>query len=195
MTSKTRGHFVCSGAAVMDLPRTHCDEIAFAGRSNVGKSTLLGCVLQKPKLVRSSRTPGRTQLLNLFSYGDKLNLIDLPGYGYAKLPKSQRRKLDHMVQSYLQERQNLRGVILVVDSRRDPVSDYDHFVSRWVLETGQVLLLAITKIDQVPKNRRVHQIRRIENQLGMPKGVSVPCSGKTGEGRNELLRRILELCA
>lgn len=187
--------FVMSAPRADQIPDHGLPEVAFCGRSNVGKSTLIGRLLGRPKLVKTSRTPGRTQLLNLFVFREKLAIIDMPGYGYAKMPLAAREKMDRMVQQYLRTREPLRGVVQVVDARRDPVSQYDRFVAGWVLEQNRPLLIAVTKIDQIPKNRRARQLKVIEEQLGVPRGAAVPCSGKTGEGKEQLLSRLWELLA
>jgi len=145
--------FIQSASTPNGLPDLGLPEVAFVGRSNVGKSTLIGRTLGKPGLVRTSRTPGRTQLLNLFVLDEAIAIVDMPGYGYAKLPKTQRAAIDRLVQGYLTDRDGLKGVIQVVDARRDPVSDYDAFVSSWVLEQERPLLVALTKIDLIPKNQ------------------------------------------
>lgn len=168
-------------------------EVAFAGRSNVGKSSLIGALLRDPKLVRTSRTPGRTQLLNLFQY-ESLWVVDLPGYGYAKTSKVQRQALEVMIRNYLLRREGLAGVVQVIDARRDPVSDYDRSMVAWLLEAGRWVLLALTKIDLIPKNRRLARIRAIEKQLEVPAGSSVAVSARTGEGRDALYARLVELC-
>lgn len=183
--------FVQSAPTFTILKDLGLPEVAFIGRSNVGKSTLIGRVIGRPKLVRTSRTPGRTQLLNLFDYGGRLAVVDMPGYGYAKLSKKQRAEINEMVQGYLRGRQQLRGVIQVVDARRDPVSEYDRFVAAWVLEQGRALLVALTKIDLVPKNRRAQRARVIEKQLGAESVIL--CSGKTGDGCGEIRKRIWEI--
>ena len=188
-----KARFVTSAPRHDRLPAHGLPEVAFIGRSNVGKSTLLAAVLGQPKLVRTSRTPGRTQLLNLFEIDGRLALVDLPGYGYAKLSKGQRAQLDTMVQGYLRERGHLRGVVQVVDARREPVSELDAFVARWVLEQGRPLLIALTKIDLIPKNRRLQRAKVVEKQLGVPPGAAVVCSGKSGEGCDVLAKRLWEL--
>jgi len=185
--------FVSSAQRHNQLPLLGMPEVAFIGRSNVGKSSLVGCLLKQPKLVRTSRTPGRTRLLNLFVLDEKLAIVDLPGYGYAKVSKTAHAELDKMVQGYLTSREHLHGVVQVVDARRAPVSAYDQFVASWIVEQDRPLLIAVTKIDLVPKNRRLNQLRAIEKQLGLPAGSALPCSSKTGEGRKELVARLLEL--
>jgi GTP-binding protein len=144
-------------------------------------------------MVRTSRTPGRTQLLNLFVLDERLALVDLPGYGYAKLAKHKRSALEALMRSYLAWREPLRGVVLLLDARREAVSELDRRFAEWSLEAKRALLVAITKIDLVPKPRRLHQARRIEEDLGIPASAAVLCSARTGEGRQELSARLLEL--
>lgn len=177
-----------SGLADLNLP-----EVAFSGRSNVGKSSLVGTLMGHPSLVRTSRTPGRTQLLNLFVWDEALAVMDLPGYGYAKLSKTQRSSMSRMVQEYLGKREALRGVVLVLDSRRDEVSELDRHMITWVMRQHVPLLLALTKSDLVPKNRRIHQMRLLEKSLGVNPGFSIMCSSKSKEGLKELARRLFEL--
>ena len=158
--------FLLSASSVAGLPDLGLPEVALAGRSNVGKSSLLGQILQRPKLVRTSRTPGRTRALNLFLFERRLALMDLPGYGYAKLPKSERARLRTMLEGYIAEREPLLGVVLLLDIR---------------------------KVDLVGKNRRQHPVRQIERALGVPDGAAVLCSSETGDGRAELVARLAEL--
>ena len=190
-----RGRFLTSASSANGMPDFGMPEIAFAGRSNVGKSSLLGEILRKPKLVRTSRTPGRTQLLNVFSLDDELALVDLPGYGYAKLSKKQRACLDIMVTGYLKERVGLLGVVQLLDARRERVSEADRAIAEMVVGSSRRLLLVITKSDLIPKNQRIQQSRRIEKDLGVPVRTAILCSARTGEGRDELVRAMRELAA
>lgn len=183
-----------SAARVGTLPQLELPEFAFIGRSNVGKSSLLGMVLRRPKLVRTSRTPGRTQLINLFSFEDRMLLADLPGYGYAALSKEKRAAMQRMIHEYLEQRLQLRGVVQLLDARREEVSEEDRGVAEWVLAQGKQLLVVLTKIDLIPKNRRRHQAQLIEASLGVPRGCALTCSAETGEGRAELVARLGELC-
>jgi GTP-binding protein len=187
--------FVTSAPTVEQLPQIGMPEIAFAGRSNVGKSSLLGAVLRRPRLVRTSRTPGRTQLLNLFSFEERIALVDLPGYGYAKLSKTKRKALNEAIHGYIAERSPLLGVVLLLDARRESVTDDDRRVVEWVLQHERGLLVTLTKIDLVPKNKRLHHARRLEKALGIPAGRAVACSGQTGEGRDDLVAELNDLVA
>lgn len=168
-------------------------EVAFVGRSNVGKSSLLGCLLKRPKLVRTSRTPGRTQLLNLFVFQGRYQLVDLPGYGFARASKVQRRKLLGLIHSYLSERTPLAGVVQLIDARRGSLPQADLEMVHWLVELGRPVLIALTKIDLVPKNRRHQRARALEKALGIPGGTAICCSAKTGEGRSELFAALEEL--
>ncbi len=186
--------FVASAPALVHLPDVGLPEVAFAGRSNVGKSSLIGMLLGQPGLVRSSRTPGRTQHLNLFVFEERLAVIDMPGYGYAKLSKAQRAHMQNLITTYLDGREALRGVVLVVDARREEASPLDVETATLVRERGIPLLVAVMKVDLIPKNRLRHQVSRIEASLGVG-DVTVSCSAVRGDGRRELLARLEELIA
>ena len=191
--SQPPSRFALSALHVDNLPETGLPEIALAGRSNVGKSSLLATILRQQRLVRTSRTPGRTRALNLFVFEERLALVDLPGYGYARLPKSERSRLKAMLREYLIERDALRGVVLLLDIRREEVSIDDRAFAAEVVEHGRQLLIVITKADLVGKNRRRQVAQRIERDLGVPEGAAVLCASVTSEGRDELVRRFEEL--
>ena len=127
-------------------------EFAFIGRSNVGKSSLLGVVLKRNHMVRVSRTPGRTQLLNMFVFEDRLALVDLPGYGYAKVPEKIRDHWETLLSSYLQTREALCGLILLMDIRR-PFTELDTRMLDWFLPTGKPVHLVLTKADKLTREQ------------------------------------------
>ena len=185
--------FVLSAPDVAGLPDHPHVEVAFAGRSNVGKSSLLGRLLQAPSLVRTSRTPGRTQLLNLFMRGDAMALVDLPGYGFAKLSHTQRDNLAQMMRRYVARRALLRGLVVVLDARRTGGSALDQQMVAWALDHGRQVLLAITKSDLVPKTKQLHHARLLEKAMDVPPGCAVLCSSRSGAGTTELQRRLGEL--
>ncbi|MBN1959501.1 MAG: ribosome biogenesis GTP-binding protein YsxC [Deltaproteobacteria bacterium] len=191
--NKSSSRFVASANSYKYLPECGDIEIAFAGRSNVGKSSLLGAVLGQSKIVRTSRTPGRTQSLNLFLLEEQIALVDLPGYGYAKLPKTHRQAIEEMLRSYLKARIQLVGVVLLVDARREQVSDLDQAFAKWVLQNQRKLLLVITKSDLIPKTRRSHVINKIESDLNFSKGTALLCSAHTGDGISELKKTLWQL--
>ncbi len=193
MVSKRPPQFIMSASAVGQLPDHGLCEVAFAGRSNVGKSSLLNGLLGKAKLVRTSRTPGRTQLLNLFAWGEDLALVDLPGYGYAKLSQTQRRQMQAMIRAYIVERRLLRGLVLVLDARREMATDDDVAMAQLAMAQHRAVLVALTTVDCVAKPRRLHHARLLEASIGAPPGSAVLCSGRSGEGLDELQRRVEEL--
>lgn len=167
-------------------------EVAFAGRSNVGKSSLLGTLVRRHRLFKTSATPGRTRALNLFAW-EGFALVDLPGYGYAKLSKTERIALEHLLRNYFRTRVQLAAVVLILDARRDVLQANDQQMAAWILQQQLPLLLVLNKIDAIPKNRRQQQVRRIERALGVPDGTAVVFSAKSGEGRDELVARLQEL--
>ncbi len=185
--------FVASATTAAQLPVLSLPEVAVVGRSNVGKSSLIGKILGAPRIVRTSRTPGRTQTLNLFELADRFALVDLPGYGFAKLSRKLRQELREMMFAYIAQRGPLCGVVLVLDARRDRVSADDREMASWVLKQQRLLLLAVTKIDLVPKNRRLTALTAIEKDLGVPSGTAVSCSAKTGEGKDLLVAKLREV--
>ncbi|MBT6177496.1 MAG: YihA family ribosome biogenesis GTP-binding protein [Deltaproteobacteria bacterium] len=186
--------FIASSPNFSKLPVLDLPEIAFAGRSNVGKSSLIGRLIGQASLVRTSRTPGRTQMLNLFQVDNRWAFVDLPGYGYAKLSKTQRKELQIMIADYLARRDTLRAVVLVLDARRTKVSDDDLTAVDWVAHHNRLLVPAITKSDLVPKNKRLNHVRQIEKQLQVQAGTAVVCSAKSGEGKRALYSRLIEVC-
>jgi GTP-binding protein len=175
------------------LLKTPMPEVAIIGRSNVGKSSLLGMLLGAPSIVRTSRTPGRTQLLNLFTYGEDFTFVDLPGYGFAKLSIAERNRMARMTQRYLRDREALRGVLFLLDARREEVSQADRDVASFIIANKRPILIVATKSDLVPKNRQLGRQRALEKSFGVPAGWSVMCSTKTRQGEGELWRRIQEL--
>lgn len=185
--------FVMSAPSYDKLPDLNLPEFAFIGRSNVGKSSLLNCIFKRIDLVRKSKTPGRTQLLNLFVMDEKAAFVDLPGYGYAKLSLAQRESLQTMIRGYLEKRSTVQGVVLLVDARREEGTEVDKAMVHWLLETGRPVLVGVTKGDYVPKTERLSRLRKIERGLGLPADCSILCSSKTGEGRDEILRRLSEI--
>lgn len=195
MSNRPQGRYWTSGTKLDQLPPHGAVEVAFCGRSNVGKSSLLGMLLGSPRIVRTSRTPGRTQLVNLFNYGEDLVLADLPGYGYAKLSLQQRAQMHAMIGSYVRGREELRGVLLLLDARREEVAEQDRQMAAMAMEAGREVLLVATKSDLLGKNVRLNTLRRLEKSFGVPPGYTLACSSKTGEGKTELHARLRELAA
>lgn len=164
-------------------------EIAVAGRSNVGKSTLLNHLFQRKGLVKTSSKPGKTQALNYFTVDDELALVDLPGYGYANVPQSVRRKWGPMVQTYLNERELLNIVLFLFDIRRMPNAD-DFQMMEWLLQSEKAVILVITKVDKVSKNQRKAQTQKILEAFNVENLYHVHYSATKNVGRKELISMI-----
>jgi len=181
--------FIKSGTAPAHYPDVDRPEIAFAGRSNVGKSSLINILLNRRGLVRTSSTPGRTQLLNFFLVNDSFGLVDLPGYGFARVPLAVRRAWGPMVRTYLERRANLRGVVLLFDVRRVP-GEEDLRLLDWLEEFAVPTIPVITKIDKIPRGQRSRQLAPILEATGLPLDAFTLFSARTREGREEVWQRI-----
>ncbi len=172
-------------------------EIAFVGRSNVGKSSCLNTLVGGSSIARVSKTPGRTQSINFFEVprrGSSLVFADLPGYGYAKVPRAVTDKWDRMVGDYLAGRERLALVVVLVDLRRDP-TDLDKRMIEWLEDAGRVGLLVLTKADKISKNKRLHRQALICRGLDVPREASMLFSSLQKIGREELWLRIDEAAA
>ena len=174
--------FVTSATKPSQYPPAELPEIAFAGRSNVGKSSLINTLVNRKRLVRTSRTPGRTQLINFFSINDRFMLVDLPGYGYAKVPDRVRKKWRPMIEAYLTRREVLKGVVLLLDTRRVPDERERLFVA-WLGRHGQPVIPVLTKSDKLSKSAQNRQYRQIMDTLGVNPFAPILFSAKTRRGR------------
>ncbi len=178
-----------------DFPGTRWPEIAFVGRSNVGKSSLLNALLGRKGLAKVSATPGKTQTINFFAVNKSVFFVDLPGYGYAKVPQAVQRSWRSFIEAYLSQRETLRAVVLLVDSRHPP-TELDATMHRWLASYGVPGIVVATKADQVPRGRRRATQERIAATLGLAERESVVfVSSQTGEGRPSLWARIDEAVA
>lgn len=182
-------HFVTSAVKPGQFPDGARPEIAFAGRSNVGKSSLINVLVNRKNLVRTSSTPGRTQLINFFSVNDEFMLVDLPGFGFAKVPVAVQRQWGPMVENYLAGRDNLRAVILLLDVRRTPGQEERQLLD-WLAAYDIPSLLVVTKCDKVTKNERARQKRIIADKLQVSPDQLSFFSSLTKEGRDDLWKRI-----
>ena len=183
--------FVKSAVRPENFPEEGWPEVAFAGRSNVGKSSLINVLVNRKGLVRTSSTPGRTQLINFFAINESRFLVDLPGYGFAQVPLAVKRQWGPMVQSYLERRSTLRAVVLLFDIRRIPREE-DLQLLDW-LEAGNIPTIpVITKIDKVSRGQRARRIEPILEATGLPADAFTFFSALTREGREEIWERIGE---
>ena len=182
--------FVLSAKEPAHYPPAVLPEIAFAGRSNVGKSSLINALLNRRGLARTSNTPGRTQEINFFRINDRFAFIDLPGYGYAKVPLAIRKQWGPMVETYLRERDTLRLVVLILDVRRDP-SEEDLQLMHWLRCYHIPFVAVLTKTDKVSNNALSNRRRRIAEKIGFPLETQLAAfSAKTGQGKELLWREI-----
>lgn len=170
-----------------DLP-----EIAFAGRSNVGKSSLINVLVNRKNLVRTSSTPGRTQCINFFEVNNRLMLVDLPGYGFARVPLEVKKQWGPMIQAYLSSRNSLCGVILILDVRRIPCSE-DKSLLEWLERFSIPSIPVITKCDKVSKNEKARQTDMIARELGMDKSRFTYFSALSKEGKESVWGKIGEI--
>lgn len=184
--------FIKSAVKPADYPPVDLPEIAFAGRSNVGKSSLINVIVERKALVRTSSTPGRTQLINFFQVTGvpfSLNLVDLPGYGYAKVPLDVKRQWGPMMERYLSGRESLKGVVLILDIRRIP-SDEDLQMLSWLRSYNRRPIIVLTKCDKVTKNERAKQTAAIAAKLQMDKSLLVHFSALSKDGRDAVWQAI-----
>lgn len=164
-------------------------EVAIAGRSNVGKSSLLNLFFKRKDLVKTSATPGKTQLLNFFQVDDKIAFVDLPGYGYAKVPEETRRQWGPMVQGYLETREQLKLILLLFDIRRMP-NEEDHQLINWIMHTQRSMILALTKVDKVNRTELAMNTRKILENIGLENLHYVHFSSTKNMGRKELVAMV-----
>lgn len=184
--------FIKSAVKPADYPPVDLPEIAFAGRSNVGKSSLINVIVERKALVRTSSTPGRTQLINFFNVAGtpfSLNLVDLPGYGYAKVPLDVKKQWGPMMERYLSGRESLRGVVLILDIRRIPSED-DLQMLNWLRSYNRRPIIVLTKCDKVTKNERSKQTAAIATALQMDKSLLIHFSALSKDGRSEVWQAI-----
>lgn len=185
--------FLKSAAKAKGYPPPTMPEVAVLGRSNVGKSSLLNSVFERRSLVKVSRTPGRTQLINFFNVNDELCLVDLPGYGFAKVPEKIRRQWRPMIETYLEKRENLLGCMLLLDMRRNPSED-DVNMWEWLQHYDLTAIPVLTKSDKLSGQQRRNQKMRIAKALDVPMEALIVTSAKTHAGRDRLRDVLQGLC-
>ncbi len=184
--------FVTSAVKKTQYPPEGLPEIAFAGRSNVGKSSLINTLVNRKHLVKTSSTPGRTQLINFFDINNNLTFVDLPGYGYAKVPVSVRKKWGPMIETYLSTRRTLKGVVIIMDIRRLPREEEQNLIG-WLAHFSIAGILVLTKTDKLSKTKIVKQQDAIVRALAVEKEDVILFSAKTRRGRDAVWDAILAL--
>jgi GTP-binding protein len=165
-------------------------EIALIGRSNVGKSSLINTLVNRKGLAKTSSQPGKTRTINFYRINSAFYLVDLPGFGYAKVSRSEKKSWEGMVGSYLNERENLKGVLVILDPRRD-ATETEEQLYQWIERLELPVTTVFTKVDKLSKNKLVSRIASIKKAL--PIGSPVLFSSHTGEGKTALGKRIYEM--
>jgi GTP-binding protein len=190
-----KAEFAAGAAKTGQIPPPARVEVAFAGRSNVGKSSLLNMMLARRGLARTSGTPGCTRQINFFdvkvAQGPELGFVDLPGYGYAKVSKTEAREWKHLLEGYLTERATLRAVVILVDVRRGLEEEERDLVEFLGTRPDLVVLVAATKLDKLARSAQKPQLARLRKTSGLD---VIGTSAETGAGREELWARILRSC-
>jgi GTP-binding protein len=182
--------FLRSAVTASQYPRQRLPEVAFAGRSNVGKSSLINALLHRRGLAKTSGTPGKTQAINFFEINHRFMLVDLPGYGYAKVPRQVQAGWHSMVETYLRERELLRAVVHIVDVRHPP-TEQDQQLREWLLFEGVEVVTVATKADKLKRSQRPSHIRAVRQTLAMPPAEPLLLfSSQNREGRHQLWGRL-----
>lgn len=168
------------------LPDNTLPEVAFAGKSNVGKSSLINALMMRKSLARTSSQPGKTQTINFYRINDDLYLVDLPGYGFAKVPESEKKKWGVMVENYLQKSRMLRAVFLLVDIRHAP-GEHDKMMYDWILRQGYEPIIICTKLDKIKRSQKEKQLKLVRETLAVKSGTKLfAFSAETKQGREEI---------
>ena len=175
-----------------DFPPGRYPEVAFAGRSNVGKSSLINTLLNRKGLARTSSAPGKTQSINFYLINGSFCLVDLPGYGYAKVPKQVRKKWSPLIEEYCRTRENLCGVVVILDARVGP-TPLDLSLISWLTDLSLPTLFTITKCDKLSKNKISQSLHQTAKALSIDPEQIVPFSSQTGEGKKRLWQEIVRL--
>lgn len=186
-----RAEYIGSFVNLGQLPEGGFPEIALVGRSNVGKSSVINKLVNRRNLAKSSSTPGKTRTINYYLINEKWYIVDLPGYGFAKVSKSEREKWGRMIENYLQNRSQLHGVIQLLDIRHAP-NQNDISMKNWLQHCGIPLLIVATKADKVSRGSRQKNLNLIKKTLGLPE-IPLCFSSATGEGESELAAAVAEI--
>ena len=168
------------------LPENSIPEIAFAGKSNVGKSSLINGLMNRKALARTSAQPGKTQTINFYNVNDQMYLVDLPGYGYAKVSEQEKAKWGKMIENYLHKSKQLKAVFLLIDIRHEP-SGNDRMMYEWILNQGFEPIIIATKLDKINRSQIQRHIKMIKDGLKVVKNtIVIPYSAQTKQGREEI---------
>ena len=183
---------VCGITSV--LPKNQKPEIAFAGKSNVGKSSLINSLVNRKALARTSSQPGKTQTINFYNVNNALYLVDLPGYGYAKVPQSEKEKWGKLIERYLHGSDQLRAVFLLIDIRHEPGAN-DKIMYDWICHNGYEPIIIATKLDKIKRSQIQKQVKLIREGLKVRPGTQIiPFSSETKQGVTEVWNLMESLC-
>ena len=188
-----RADFITSMKDYGDYATKGCPEVAFAGKSNVGKSSMINRVTNRSKLARTSATPGKTRLINVYQVNGEINFIDLPGYGFAKVSKAEKLSWGKMMQDYFARTQDLCHVFHLVDIRHEPSTE-DREMNVFLRQAGIPFTVVATKADKISRGARLKYIAPICRALAVQPWQVIPFSSEDGTGREELLAKIEEVC-
>ena len=168
------------------LPENDKPEIAFAGKSNVGKSSLINALMNRKSYARISATPGKTQTINFYNINDMMYLVDLPGYGYAKVSEKEKEQWGRLIERYLHSSARLKAVFLLIDIRHEPSAN-DKMMYRWIVDQGYEPVIIATKLDKIKRSQIQKHIKMIREGLSLVPGTKViPFSSSTKQGREEI---------
>lgn len=189
-----KAEIACVAATKEQYPTEGYPEVAFAGRSNVGKSSLINTLVNRRSLARTSSTPGKTRTINFYNINDSIYLVDLPGYGYAKVSKEEKKKWSGMIEGYLNNRQELKTVILLVDIRHEPTND-DKLMLEWMRNSGKDIVVVATKADKLSKNEMMKHVPMVKKALNLTTNDKfITFSSQTKQGKEELWEIIKTAC-
>jgi len=175
------------------LPENDKPEVAFAGKSNVGKSSLINALMNRKSYARISATPGKTQTINFYNINDEMYLVDLPGYGYARVSEKEKEQWGRMIERYLHSSKQLKAVFLLIDIRHAP-SNNDRIMYNWILRNGYQPIIIATKLDKIKRSQLQKQIKLIRETLEVEKDtIVIPFSAETKQGREEIWNLIDEI--
>ena len=188
-----RADFITSMKDYGEFATKGCPEVAFAGKSNVGKSSMINKLTNRGKLARTSATPGKTRLINVFQINQEINFIDLPGYGFAKVSKAEKESWGKMMQNYFATTEDLCHVFHLVDIRHEPTSE-DREMNLFLRQAGIPFTVIATKADKISRGARMKHIAPICRALAVQPWQVIPFSSEDGSGREEILAKIEEVC-
>ncbi|ONI41592.1 YihA family ribosome biogenesis GTP-binding protein [Candidatus Epulonipiscium fishelsonii] len=192
---KLKAELIITAGNKTQFPLEQVPEIAFLGKSNVGKSSLLNTLVERKSLARTSSQPGKTQTINFFNVADKVNFVDLPGYGYAKVSKTQKEAWGKLIEGYLRDRNSLQQVILLIDIRHEP-SQNDKTMYEWIYHYNYNLIVVATKMDKIKRSQLAKHLSIIRTNLGLKQSDKlIPFSSTTKQGKDEIWMEINKLLA